>query len=189
MITFFAGLSLLCGVFTIQSNNPVHSVLFLILTFCNVSALLVCHALDFFGLIFLIVYVGAIAVLFLFVVMMLNVSITEQNTVHYLPIGASIGLLFLIQIMVLFEPTAISEVYVDWSQLTQAVTIIEAIGQVLYTNFALFFIMASLILLVAMIGAIVLTMVQSKNLRRQEIFNQNNRLFNETVKKIRASHC
>jgi NADH-quinone oxidoreductase subunit J len=186
MTTFFAGLSLLCAVFVIQANNPVHSVLFLILCFCNVSALLICHALDFFALIFLIVYVGAIAVLFLFVVMMLNVSIVERNSAHYLPIGASIGLLFLIQITMLFEPVATNEVYLDWSNFTQPVTTIEAIGQSLYTNYALFFIIASLILLVAMIGAIVLTMVQSRSLKRQEVFEQNNRLFNDTVQKIRV---
>jgi len=184
MTLLFAGLSLISSFFVIQSNNPVHSVLFLILSFCNVSALLICHALDFFALIFLIVYVGAIAVLFLFVVMMLNVSITQKNPVHYLPIGASIGFLFLFQILILFEPTAASEVYIDWSGYVQPVTTIEAIGQVLYTNYALFFILASLILLVAMIGAIVLTMVQSQSLRRQCVFEQNNRVFNETVEKI-----
>ena len=184
MTFLFAGLSLISAFFVIQANNPVHSVLFLILSFCNVSALLICHSLDFFALIFLIIYVGAIAVLFLFIVMMLNVAITQKNTVHYLPVGAFIGFFFLIQILILLEPTSIHEVYLDWHSFTKPVTTIEAIGQVLYTNYALFFILASLILLVAMIGAIVLTMIKSQNLRRQTVFEQNNRRFRETVVKV-----
>jgi NADH-quinone oxidoreductase subunit J len=180
----FASLSLISAFFVIQTNNPVHAVLFLIFSFCNVSALLICHALDFFALIFLIVYVGAIAVLFLFVIMMLNVSIVQKNYVQYLPIGGLIGFLFLLQIVTLFEAAAITEIYLDWSHFLQAATIIETIGQVFYTHFALFFILASLILLVSMIGAIVLTIIQSKTLRRQDIFEQNNRLFNNTVQKI-----
>ncbi len=188
MIFLFSSLALVSAFFVIRANNPVHSVLFLILSFCNVSALLICHSLDFFAFIFLVVYVGAIAVLFLFVVMMLNIAITQKNPVQYLPIGAFIGFLFLAQILVLLDQPDYSSSlpYLNWNLFIQPVTNIEAIGQVLYTTYAPFFILASLILLVAMIGAIVLTMIKSQTVKRQAVFEQNTRLFAATVQKIKA---
>jgi NADH-quinone oxidoreductase subunit J len=200
MISLFSGLALISGLLVIRSNNPVHSVLFLIFAFANVAAILINHSLDFFAFIFLVVYVGAIAVLFLFVVMMLNVNITQQNKTQYVPIGAFVGILFISQIMTIIKDKDESYLilpegapvgsdliqYVQWNTLIQPVTNIEAIGQVLYTVYAPYFILASLILLVAMIGAIVLTMLKSNTVRRQVVFEQNNRLFNQTVKKLSA---
>ena len=184
MIFLFSTLGLLSAFFVIRANNPVHSVLFLIFAFCNVSALLICHSLDFFAFIFLVVYVGAIAVLFLFVVMMLNVAMTQKNPVQYLPIGGFIGFLFLAQILLLLDQPASTSAYLDWHAYIQPVTNIEAIGQVLYTNYAPFFILASLILLVAMVGAIVLTMTKGRHVKRQAVFEQNTRLFALTIQKV-----
>jgi len=188
MIFLFSSLALVSAFFVIRANNPVHSVLFLILAFCNVSALLICHSLDFFAFIFLAVYVGAIAVLFLFIVMMLNIAMTQKNPVQYLPIGGFIGFLFLAQILVLLDQPDYSNSlqYLDWHLFIKPVTNIEAIGQVLYTSYAPFFILASLILLVAMIGAILLTMITSRRIKRQAVFAQNNRLFALTIKKMKA---
>jgi NADH-quinone oxidoreductase subunit J len=188
MIFLFSSLALVSAFFVIRANNPVYSVLFLILAFCNVSALLICHSLDFFAFIFLVVYIGAIAVLFLFVVMMLNIGMTQKNAVQYLPIGGFIGFLFLGQILVLLDQQDHSNSleYLDWHVFIQPTTNIEAIGQVLYTSYAPFFLLASLILLVAMIGAILLTMLKNTTVRRQVVFEQNSRVFSLTVKKLRS---
>jgi len=188
MINLFSGLAIISAICTIKVNNPVHSVLFLIFTFMNVSGLLICHSLDFFALTFIVVYVGAIAVLFLFVVMMLNLTIARKFTPVYLPI--SLLLFFGIFSQVSFagnEPMIGFEQakYVDWQVFLVPVSNIEAIGQVLYTVYAPHFILASLVLLVAMIGAIVLTMLKSHTIRRQSVYEQNNRLFSLTVQKIR----
>ena len=101
----FASFALLAGIMVIRAKNPVYSVLFLILVFCNVSGLLLLINLDFFAMVFLVVYVGAIAVLFLFVVMMLNVKLSEinDNILRYLPVGGIFGLLFLGEIFLLLE--------------------------------------------------------------------------------------
>ena len=188
MIFLFSSLALVSSFFVIRANNPVHSVLFLIFAFCNVSALLICHGLDFFAFIFVTIYVGAIAVLFLFVVMMLNIAITQKNPVQYLPIGGFIGFLFLAQILILLDQPDYSNSlpYLDWHLFIQPVTNIEGIGQVLYTTYAPFFILASLILLVSMIGAILLTMIKSRSVKRQAVFEQNSRLFALTVQKVKA---
>ena len=101
----FSSLALVCSTMVISSRNPVYSVLFLILVFVNVSGLLLLLGLDFFAMVFLVVYVGAIAVLFLFVVMMLNVKIAEmsENTLRYLPVGGLIGLIFLLEVLLVVD--------------------------------------------------------------------------------------
>lgn len=296
----FSSIALVSGIMVIRSRNPVHSVLFLILVFCNAAGLLILLDLDFFAMIFLVVYVGAIAVLFLFVVMMLNIKLTEinENILRYLPIGGVIGLIFLFEILLIvdteFIPLLVTEydqiaqnqyihflyflfykikgftilfygymeghlekytqytselnilfselvpkincmiprieqsfiqelgsfnedskvplkshlfnsvqnfdnynysfeslsnlqsfLYIEWPAKIDTITNIEALGFILYTYFFYFFIMASLILLVAMIGAIVLTMHKGLNIKRQEIFEQNSREFTKTIRKIR----
>ncbi len=195
---FFASLALSSGVMVIQARNPVHSVLFLILVFFNSAGLLVLLGLDFFAMIFLVVYVGAIAVLFLFVVMMLNIKLAEINEkkLRYLPIGGLLGLLFLFELFVIVDndllPLLISKdsklfsnlsalSFVDWSLVLDTVSNIEAIGQCLYTFYFYFFLLASLILLVAMIGAIVLTMHKGVHIKRQKVFEQNTREFAKTI--------
>lgn len=197
---FFASLALISGIMVIQSRNPVHSVLFLILVFFNVAGLLILLGLDFFAMIFLVVYVGAIAVLFLFVIMMLNIKLAEINEkkLRYLPIGGLIGILFLFEIFLIIDndlipylplshkisfSTLYSNDFIEWFNYIEGITNIEAIGQIIYTYYFYFFITASLILLVAMIGAIVLTMHKGISIKRQQVFLQNTREFAKTIKK------
>ena len=101
----FSSIALISGVMVIRSRNPVHSVLFLILVFCNAAGLLILLDLDFFAMIFLVVYVGAIAVLFLFVVMMLHIKFAEihENVLRYLPVGGLLGFIFLFEILLVVE--------------------------------------------------------------------------------------
>jgi NADH:ubiquinone oxidoreductase subunit 6 (subunit J) len=263
----FSSIALISGVMVIRSKNPVHSVLFLILVFCNAAGLLILLDLDFFAMIFLVVYVGAIAVLFLFVVMMLNIKLAEihENVLRYLPIGGLIGLIFLFEVLlvvdndlipvlsvsplltesnnifqfsellsfkikglsILFNPnisygeylkdlenlntglfspfhggtSSIASLgnetlvrdfqsfnylsYTQWPSKIESITNIEALGQIIYTYYFYFFIVASLILLIAMIGAIVLTMHKGITVKRQEVYEQNNREFAKTIKKLR----
>lgn len=198
---FFSSLALISGVMVIQARNPVHSVLFLILVFFNSAGLLILLGLDFFAMIFLVVYVGAIAVLFLFVVMMLNIKLAEINEkkLRYLPIGGLLGLLFLFEVFLIVDndliPLIVSKDpqllknlssidFVEWSTLINNVTNIEAIGQCMYTFYFYFFLLASLILLVAMIGAIVLTMHKGVHIKRQKVFEQNNREFAKTINTV-----
>ena len=197
----FSSLALISGVMVIQSRNPVHSVLFLILVFFNAAGLLLLLGLDFFAMIFLVVYIGAIAVLFLFVVMMLNIKLAEINEkkLRYLPIGGLLGLLFLFEIFLIVDNDLIpllsqeplvgeneifSLTFTDWPSIVESVTNIQAIGQLVYTYYFYFFLMASFILLVAMIGAIVLTMHKSVGVKHQQVFEQNTREFAKTVGKV-----
>jgi len=196
----FSSLTLLSGVMVIQARNPVHSVLFLILVFFNAAGLLVLLGLDFFAMIFLVVYVGAIAVLFLFVVMMLNIKIAEINEkrLRYLPVGGVLGLLFLFEILLIVDNDLIPLLlyntenllefknisFINWSENLQTVTNIQAIGNLVYTYYFYFFLMSSVILLIAMIGAIVLTMQKGIGIKRQQVFLQNTRDFAKTIRKI-----
>lgn len=266
----FSILTILSGIMVIRSKNPIHSVLFLILVFCNVSGLLILLGLDFFAMVFLVVYVGAIAVLFLFVVMMLNIKLVEinENILRYLPIGGLIGLIFLFEIFLIIDndlipvlgfPKSISTdfflssglfnifltilfvvksflllitfqkgfsqtftdfslfredikklltdssislkeltesheqltdqfFFTQWSNLIDANSNIESIGILIYTYYFYFFLVASLILLVSMIGAIVLTMHRGVEVKRQEIFEQNTREFSKTVRKVEVNN-
>ena len=244
---FFCFFVLFSAFMVIRAKNPVYSVLFLILVFCNSAGLLLLLNLDFFALIFLIVYVGAIAVLFLFVVMMLNIKLTEvhESIFHYLPIGGFVGFIFFLEFYFLFNQeivplhldnfsqqndsflvfqfylfailaflkygfttTNFSEKfqlysdsyfeklanidkfssnhidYVIWPTLIDSKTPVEALGQVLYTYYSYFFIIASLILLISMVGAIMLTLNPNRAVKRQQVFEQNARDFAQTVKKI-----
>ena len=200
LFSIFSSIALVSGVMVIRAKNPVHSVLFLILVFFNTSGLLVLLGLDFFAMILLVVYVGAIAVLFLFVVMMLNIKIAEihENVLRYLPVGGIIGLIFLLEIFLivdnetipLFEPTSFSSnnlTYTVYASKLQSWTNIESIGNLLYTTYFILFLISSLILLVAMIGAIVLTMHKTAKVKRQDVFQQNSIDFQTTIKKIRAN--
>jgi NADH-quinone oxidoreductase subunit J len=177
----FGSITLLSAIMVISSRNPVHSVLFLILSFCGSSGLLILLEAEFMAMIFIVVYVGAIAVLFLFVVMMLNIKISEviDEIYQYLPVGGLIGIIFLLEVFIIVDndfvpllPVEIPSTYVDWSGQIDNVTNLSSIGQVLYTDYALAFLMAGIILLVAMIGAIVLTMQTRTTVRRQHIFQQ-----------------
>lgn len=198
LFSIFSSIALVSSIMVIRAKNPVHSVLFLILVFCNSAALLVLLGLDFFAMILLVVYVGAIAVLFLFVVMMLNIKIAEihENVLRYLPVGGIIGLIFLLEIFLivdndylpLFEPAIINTnflTYTAYASKIQSWTNIESVGNLLYTTYFILFLVSSLILLVAMIGAIVLTMHKTAKVKRQDVFQQNAINYQTTIKKIR----
>jgi NADH-quinone oxidoreductase subunit J len=175
----FAAITVASAVMVILSRNPVHSVLFLILAFVNAAGLFVLIGAEFLAWILIIVYVGAVAVLFLFVVMMLDVDFAElrQGFSNYLPVGGAIG------IILFFELAA---VLVGWTispdvgkaitaQIPEHVSNTQALGLVLYTRYVYFFQAAGVILLVAMIGAIVLTLQHKANVKRQSIAAQNAR--------------
>jgi NADH-quinone oxidoreductase subunit J len=177
----FSAIAVASAFMVIASRNPVHSVLFLILAFVNAAGLFLLLGAEFLAMLLVVVYVGAVAVLFLFVVMMLDVDFAElrQGFLQYLPIGALIGVIFLIELVLVVSGWAISpsaiQVAIVSNPPAEAVTNTEAIGRVLYTRYALFFQFAGLVLLVAMIGAIVLTLRDRPGVRRQNIAAQNAR--------------
>ena len=267
LLLVFASLALASAAMVLRARNPVHAVLYLVLTFCQAAGLLVLLGLDFFAMLFLIVYVGAIAVLFLFVIMMLNVKVTEihDNTSRFVPFAGILGVLFFGQLFLVFasefpaldvatssqlslidtnkgllrgfpfefmcrgflqwcfgeltwglwqadwfqcmqeirflhtgvdgsmyastEGSARPQIllfpeYKDWMTTLQSLSSVEAIGTVLYTDFILFFLLASLILLVAMIGAIMLTLHKGSSVKRQIVSEQNAREPTKTIYKI-----
>jgi NADH-quinone oxidoreductase subunit J len=174
----FAGITVASAAMVILSKNPVHSVLFLILAFVNAAGLFVLLGAEFLAWILIIVYVGAVAVLFLFVVMMLDVDFAElrQGFINYLPAGAAIGFILFVELAtVLFVwvigPDAHSAITAP-IPLSGEITNTQALGLVLYTRYVYFFQAAGVILLVAMIGAIVLTLQHKPNVRRQSIAQQ-----------------
>jgi NADH-quinone oxidoreductase subunit J len=179
-VAFYLFSAVLIGaaMMVIASRNPVHSVLFLILAFFNAAALFILLGAEFLALILLIVYVGAVAVLFLFVVMMLDVDFEElrRGTLKYLPLGGLVGIILvaelaLIAIWALIPGSASLIPRAAPAHLTNT----EALGRVIYTDYVYYFETAGLILLVAMIGAIVLTLRHKPNVRRQKIRLQNAR--------------
>jgi NADH-quinone oxidoreductase subunit J len=162
----------------IASKNPVHSVLFLILAFVNAAGLFVLLGAEFLAMILVIVYVGAVAVLFLFVVMMLDVDFAElrQGFLQYLPIGALVGAIFLAELLLVVGAwtigPALSEAITAPIPPVASVSNTEALGLVLYTRYVYYFQAAGLILLVAMVGAIVLTLHHRHKVKRQNIAEQ-----------------
>jgi NADH-quinone oxidoreductase subunit J len=174
----FAGVAVASGVMVIAARNPVHSVLFLILAFFNAAGLFVLLGAEFLAMILVIVYVGAVAVLFLFVVMMLDINFValRQGFLQYLPIGALIGLVLLVELVLVFGAWTVAPDFAAASAaptppIAQA-TNTAALGMLLYTRYIYAFQAAGLILLVAMIGAIVLTLRAREGVRRQKIATQ-----------------
>jgi NADH-quinone oxidoreductase subunit J len=174
----FALTTVTSALLVVLSRNPVHSVLWLILTFFSASALFVLMGAEYVAMLMAIVYVGAVAILFLFVVMMLDVDFTElkSGVVKYLPLGLLVGIILLVEMGMMFG---------HWTFAPQAQNLRAAItpdlndtqntvalGQLIYTRYIYMFQTAGLILLVAMIGAIVLTLRHSKNIKRQVIADQ-----------------
>ena len=174
----FAGVCIASAFMVIAAKIPVHSVLFLILAFVNAAGLFVLLGAEFLAMILIIVYVGAVLVLFLFVVMMLDVDFAElrQGFLQYMPIGAVVGGILLVElVLVLFTWTIGPDV--QQAIATPAPPIArmlntEALGHVLYTRYVYFFQAAGLVLLVAMIGAIVLTLQHKPKVKRQNIADQ-----------------
>ncbi|HEY9214277.1 MAG TPA: NADH-quinone oxidoreductase subunit J [Ancylobacter sp.] len=174
----FAGIAVASAFMVISSRNPVHSVLFLILTFVNASGLFILIGAEFLAMILVVVYVGAVAVLFLFVVMMLDVDFVElrQGFLQYLPVGVLVGLVFLAELVLVFGSWTFGEGVTGAVQpVVSDVSNTVQIGLVLYTEYVYFFEAAGLVLLVAMIGAIVLTLRHRENVKRQSVPVQNAR--------------
>jgi NADH-quinone oxidoreductase subunit J len=177
-----AAIVIASAVFVIAARNPVHSVLWLILAFFTSAGLLVLIGAEFLAMLLVVVYVGAVAVLFLFVVMMLDVDFVElkQGFLSYLPFGLLVGVVFLAEIvMASVAGPELSSAAFDASP--GAETNAEAIGAVMYTQYLLLFQLAGLILLVAMIGAIVLTLRHRPDVKRQSIAAQNARRRSDAV--------
>lgn len=187
LIEILVILILICALMVIISKNPVHSIFYLILVFCGSATLLISLGAEFLGLILIIVYVGAVAVLFLFVVMMLNIKVIEINAnfINYLPLSS---LLFLFVFTELFSymdfvfPIIDITGYINWAKELNREQNIVLLGLVLYTHFFHFFLLTSLILLVAMIGSIVLTLNHTKYVRRQKIYEQQIRNWHKSVR-------
>ena len=174
----FATVTVLSAVMVVTSRNPVHSVLFLILAFFNAAALFLLMGAEFIAMMLVVVYVGAVAVLCLFVVMMLDINFTalRQGFQTYLPIGLLIGVVLFVEILISLGAWSIGpEMIAAASAPTPApadVSNTKAIGKLLYTQYVLLFQISGLILLVAMIGAIVLTLRQRPGVLRQTISEQ-----------------
>jgi NADH-quinone oxidoreductase subunit J len=188
----FSGLMCISSIMVISARNPVHSVLFLILTFINAAGLLFLLEIEFLSFIFIVVYVGAIAVLFLFVVMMLDIKIAENNQ--------KFSRIFYVSSLVLFGTTFVNEsfnnesdylrslnVHINWFKKLDLITNIEALGQILYTYYFVYIIIVGVLLLIAMLGTIVLTLVINKNSRLQAIHNQVSRSSRNAVFLIKHS--
>ena len=172
----FSAFAVASAVMVIASRNPVHSVLFLILCFFNAAGLFILLGAEFLAMILVVVYVGAVAVLFLFVVMMLDVDFVElrQGMLNYLPVGGTIGLIVLVELALvagswIVDPATTKTI---GSPTPDGVTNTEALGRILYTQYIYYFQAAGLVLLVAMIGAIVLTLRHKEGIKRQSVASQ-----------------
>ena len=186
----FAAVAVGAAVMVISARNPVHSVLFLILAFFNASGLFLLMGAEFLAMAMVIVYVGAVAVLFLFVVMMLDINFValREGFLHYLPIGALVGLVLLAELALVGGSWIFAG---DATQRLDApapagVTNTHALGRVLYTDYIYLFQAAGLVLLVAMVGAIVLTLRRREGVRRQNVGDQlkRNRAGSIEVRKV-----
>ncbi|MDA4846802.1 NADH-quinone oxidoreductase subunit J [Hoeflea poritis] len=174
----FSAIAIASAFMVISARNPVHSVLFLILTFFNAAGLFLLTGAEFLALILVVVYVGAVAVLFLFVVMMLDIDFAElrSGVLEYAPVGALIGFILAAELVLVLagnaftvEPVANpAQPIPDLNQVTN----IQALGDILYTDYVHFFQAAGMILLVAMIGAIVLTLRHKESVKRQDVSQQ-----------------
>ncbi|PPR73994.1 MAG: NADH-quinone oxidoreductase subunit J [Alphaproteobacteria bacterium MarineAlpha3_Bin2] len=188
----FAFFTVVSGALVISARNPVHSVLFLILAFFSSAGLFVLMGAEFLAMILVVVYVGAVAVLFLFVVMMLDINFVElrQGFLQYLPAGVMIGLVLLVELVVIVAGHAMApEAGTTVAQPIPPVDEIsntQALGELFYTHYIYLFQAAGLILLVAMIGAIVLTHRKRDGVRKQRISDQINRRAEDSVEVVKV---
>jgi len=174
----FAAIAVAAGVMVVAARNPVHSVLFLILTFFTTAALFVLIGAEFLAMVLIVVYVGAVAVLFLFVVMMLDINFVElrEGFLQYMPIGVLVGIILLVELLMVLGTASMSpEIIARGSEpipdLVQRQNT-AAIGDEIYTKYIYMFQTAGMILLVAMVGAIVLTLRQRAGVRKQVVADQ-----------------
>ena len=189
----FASVTISAGVMVISSRNPVHSVLFLILAFFNAAGLFVLLGAEFLAMILVIVYVGAVAVLFLFVVMMLDINFVElrQGFLQYLPVGGLIGLILIVELLMVvsgwvIEPGKITGATIN-SETVSNVTNTLALGRLIYTDYIYLFQVAGLILLVAMVGAILLTLRRREGVKRQRIADQLDRRPEDAMEVVKVN--
>ena len=177
----FATVAIIAATMVIASRNPVHSVLYLILTFFNSAGLFLLTGAEFLAMILLVVYIGAVAVLFLFVVMMLDVDFAEMRAgaMQYAPIGAMVGVVLLVELILVLTADVSGMAAASVPALPTPDPLVRtntaALGDVLYTTYVHYFQIAGLILLVAMVGAITLTLRQKEGVRRQDPAVQNAR--------------
>ena len=181
----FAAVLVVSAAMVVSARNPVHAVLFLILAFFNAAALFLIAGAEFLAMILVIVYVGAVAVLFLFVVMMLDIDFDELRSgfQRYLPVGAAVGVVLFVELLIIVGGWKLAPDAVRFhaSPAPMNVSNTEAIGMLMYTDYILLFQLAGLVLLVAMIGAIVLTLRDRKTSRHQSIAVQTARSVQETL--------
>jgi NADH-quinone oxidoreductase subunit J len=181
---FFSFVAIASSLMVISSKNTVHAVFFLILDFVSIACLFIMLGAEFLGMITLIVYVGAVAVLFLFVVMMINVDFSELKTgfLEYMPFGLLVALVILLELAMMIGTWKYKPDFINAkSAVTTAVSNTESLGLVIYTDYIYFFQLSGFILLVAMIGAIVLTFRRKDSLRRQDISTQVSREREDSV--------
>jgi NADH-quinone oxidoreductase subunit J len=184
----FSFAMLLSGLFVITARNPVHAVLFLILAFFNCAGIFVLIGAEFIAMTLIIVYVGAVAVLFLFVVMMMNINLAtlRQGFLKYLPLGILLGALLFGEIyLALMESADQMPIRSNITSVVDSNTV--ALGKVLYTDYFLPFQLAGIILLIAMIGAIILTLTHSTKVRRQDIYKQVARTREESIRIVNVN--
>ena len=186
----FAGVCVASAVMVVTARNPVHSVLFLILTFVNAAGLFMLAGAEFLALILIVVYVGAVAVLFLFVTMMLDVDFASmrQGMLQYAPVGVVIGVILLLELLLVAGSFAITPEVAATAvvPIDAGVENTRALGQLIYTRYVFLFQAAGGVLLVAMIGAIVLTLRHKTGVKRQDIFKQSNRKRHEAVENVQV---
>ena len=174
---FFSFIVILSAIMVISSKNPVHSVLFLILSFVNTSGLFVLLGAEFLAMILIVVYVGAVAVLFLFVVMMLDINFIKfrEGFLQYLPFGLLLGFVLLIELLMIFLSGNLKNMtLIEYNLLpvTKQIENTKELGSILYTKYFYLFQLSGLILLVAMIGSIILTLRQRTGVKKQLIHKQ-----------------
>ncbi len=188
----FSFIAIVSAIMVIASKNTVHSVFFLILDFISISCLFIMIGAEFLGMIMLIVYVGAVAVLFLFVVMMLNVAqqknqwfISEDSSSH-IPIGLLVSVIIFFELIIVIGGWKYKSDLLNFSKIkiSSEITNTHALGNVLYTDYIHLFQLSGMILLVAMIGAIVLTFQKRTGLKRQSYFKQISREKSEGVELV-----
>jgi NADH-quinone oxidoreductase subunit J len=186
----FAGVCVASAFMVIAAKNPVHSVLYLILAFVNASGLFVMMGAEFLAMILIVVYVGAVAVLFLFVVMMLDVDFAElrHGFLQYLPVGVLVGVVFLAELLLVVGAWVIGPGIPQTitSPIPSTISNTEAIGRVLYTQYVYYFQAAGIVLLVAMVGAIVLTLRHKPNVKRQNVADQVARSRNTAIEIVKV---
>lgn len=187
----FKYLAIISAIFVVNARNPVHAVLLLILVFSNIASILLLLEAEFMALVFMVVYIGAIAVLFLFVVMMLNIKIVElsNSDFNYLPLNALVTAIIGLQISYLtystFHPSVLqpSVTFFTLVNVLDSLTNIITLGQIIFLIYFFPFLLTGLVLLVAMIGSIILTLSLQSTVRRQEISAQNSQSFLDALVK------